>query len=101
MPRTHIHAITGGLVANKTAANEDNLGAGPTEGIRFGLKVGYPKQALIGSKKGQRPVSQVVFAAQKLRMYPKLGNPTVIIVVDRIDLDTQITATFNATDIPI
>nr|WP_302551960.1 hypothetical protein [uncultured Bilophila sp.] len=34
-------------------------------------------------------------------MYPKLGNPTVIIVVDRIDLDTQITATFNATDIPI
>ena len=51
MPRTHIHAITGGLVANKTAANEDNLGAGPTEGIRFGLKVGYPKQALIGSKK--------------------------------------------------
>lgn len=46
-------------------------------------------------------MSQVVFAAQKLRMYPKLGNPTVIIVVDRIDLDTQITATFNATDIPI
>jgi type I restriction enzyme R subunit len=31
---------------------------------------------------------------------PKLGNPTVIIVVDRIDLDTQITATFNAADVP-
>ncbi len=28
------------------------------------------------------------------------GNPTVIIVVDRIDLDTQITATFNAADVP-
>jgi type I restriction enzyme R subunit len=33
-------------------------------------------------------------------LHPKLGNPTVIIVVDRIDLDTQITATFNATDVP-
>ena len=42
----------------------------------------------------------MVFAAQKLRMHRKLGNPTVMIVVDRIDLDTQITATFNAADIP-
>ncbi len=31
---------------------------------------------------------------------PTLGNPTVLIVVDRIDLDTQITATFNAADVP-
>ena len=42
----------------------------------------------------------MVFAAQKLRMHRKLGNPTVMIVVDRIDLDTQSTATFNAADIP-
>src|SRR5664280_1987648 len=42
----------------------------------------------------------MVFAAQKLRMHPNLGNPTVMIVVDRIDLDTQITATFNAADVP-
>ena len=41
-----------------------------------------------------------VLPAQKLRLHPKLGNPTVLIVVDRIDLDTQITATFNATDVP-
>lgn len=47
VPRTHIHAITGGLVANKTAANEDNLGTGPAERVRFGLRVAYPKQALI------------------------------------------------------
>ncbi|MDD4073645.1 MAG: HsdR family type I site-specific deoxyribonuclease, partial [Desulfobacterales bacterium] len=33
-------------------------------------------------------------------MHRNLGNPTVMIVVDRIDLDTQITATFNAADIP-
>jgi len=42
----------------------------------------------------------MVFAANKLRLHPELGNPTVLIVVDRIDLDTQITATFNATDVP-
>ena len=42
----------------------------------------------------------MVFAAQKLRMIPKLKNPTVVIVDDRIDLETQITATFNASDIP-
>src|SRR5438445_11381351 len=42
----------------------------------------------------------MVFAAQKLRLHPQLGNPTVMIVVDRIDLDTQITATFNASDVP-
>ncbi|MFA6673545.1 MAG: HsdR family type I site-specific deoxyribonuclease, partial [Methanoculleus sp.] len=37
---------------------------------------------------------------QKLRLHQRLGNPTVMIVVDRIDLDTQITATFNAADVP-
>jgi len=33
-------------------------------------------------------------------MTPELKNPTVVIVDDRIDLETQITATFNASDIP-
>jgi type I restriction enzyme R subunit len=42
----------------------------------------------------------MVFAAQKLRSSPVLNNPTVLIVVDRTDLDTQITATFNASEIP-
>jgi type I restriction enzyme R subunit len=42
----------------------------------------------------------MVFAAQKLRMMPALKNPTVIIVVDRIDLDAQISSTFHASDIP-
>ncbi len=42
----------------------------------------------------------MVFAAQKLRLHPALSNPTVLIVVDRIDLDTQITGTFNAADVP-
>jgi type I restriction enzyme R subunit len=42
----------------------------------------------------------MVFAAQKLRRAKELKSPTVLIVVDRVDLDTQITGTFNATDVP-
>jgi type I restriction enzyme R subunit len=33
-------------------------------------------------------------------MQPGLLNPTVIIAVDRIELDAQISATFHASDIP-
>jgi type I restriction enzyme R subunit len=61
---------------------------------------GYPKKGLIWHFQGSGKSLLMVFAAQKLRLHPKLGNPTVIIVVDRIDLDTQITATFNAADVP-
>jgi len=60
---------------------------------------GYPKKGLICHFQGSGKSLLMVFAAQKLRMHPRLGNPTVIIVVDRIDLDTQITATFNAADV--
>ena len=61
---------------------------------------GYPKKGLIWHFQGSGKSLLMVFASQKLRMHPKLGNPTVMIVVDRIDLDTQITATFNAADTP-
>lgn len=61
---------------------------------------GYPKKGLIWHFQGSGKSLLMVFAAQKLRMHNALGNPTVMIVVDRIDLDTQITATFNASDIP-
>ena len=61
---------------------------------------GYPKKGLIWHFQGSGKSLLMVFAAQKLRLHPKLANPTVIIVVDRIDLDTQITATFNAADVP-
>ncbi|MET0087128.1 MAG: type I restriction endonuclease subunit R [Sedimenticola sp.] len=61
---------------------------------------GYPKKGLIWHFQGSGKSLLMVFAAQKLRMHRKLGNPTVMIVVDRIDLDTQITATFNAADTP-
>ena len=61
---------------------------------------GYPKKGLLWHFQGSGKSLLMVFAAQKLRMHQELGNPTVMIVVDRIDLDTQITATFNAADIP-
>lgn len=61
---------------------------------------GKPRKGLIWHFQGSGKSLLMVFAAQKLRMHEALGNPTVMIVVDRIDLDTQITATFSAADIP-
>lgn len=61
---------------------------------------GYPKKGLIWHFQGSGKSLLMFFAAQKLRMIPELKNPTVVIVDDRIDLETQITATFNASDIP-
>ena len=64
------------------------------------VRAGYPKKGLIWHFQGSGKSLLMVFAAQKLRMVPELKNPTVVIVDDRIDLETQITATFNASDIP-
>lgn len=61
---------------------------------------GYPKQGLIWHFQGSGKSLLMVFAAQKLRMIPELKNPTIVIVDDRLDLETQITATFNASDVP-
>ena len=61
---------------------------------------GAPRKGLIWHFQGSGKSLLMVFAAQKLRMLPALKNPTVLIVVDRIDLDAQISATFHASDIP-
>lgn len=61
---------------------------------------GYPKKGLIWHFQGSGKSLLMVFAAQKLRLHPLLKNPTVLIIVDRIDLDTQITGTFTGADIP-
>lgn len=61
---------------------------------------GRLRKGLIWHFQGSGKSLLMVFAAQKLRSQESLGAPTVMIVVDRIDLDTQITATFNATDVP-
>jgi type I restriction enzyme, R subunit len=61
---------------------------------------GYPRKGLIWHFQGSGKSLLMVFAAQKLRLQPALRNPTVLIVIDRIDLDAQISATFHASDIP-
>ncbi|MBI5649058.1 MAG: HsdR family type I site-specific deoxyribonuclease [Chloroflexi bacterium] len=61
---------------------------------------GKIKKGLIWHFQGSGKSLLMLFAAQKLRRQPVLGNPTVLIVVDRIDLDTQIAATFNTADVP-
>lgn len=61
---------------------------------------GQPRKGLIWHFQGSGKSLLMVFAAQKLRMHAGLKNPTVLIVVDRIDLDSQITGTFTGADIP-
>ncbi len=64
------------------------------------VKGGEIKKGLIWHFQGSGKSLLMLFAAQKLRKQQELGNPTVLIVVDRIDLDTQITATFNTAEVP-
>ncbi len=63
------------------------------------VKEGRIKKGLIWHFQGSGKSFLMVFAAQKLRREPELKSPTVIILVDRTDLDTQISGTFNAADI--
>ncbi|MEU4417095.1 type I restriction endonuclease subunit R [Nocardia salmonicida] len=62
--------------------------------------LGRVKQGLIWHFQGSGKSLLMVFTALKLRVLAELTSPTVLIVVDRIDLDTQITGTFNASDVP-
>lgn len=64
------------------------------------VAAGYPRRGLVWHFQGSGKSLLMIFAAQKLRMMPELKNPTVVIVDDRLDLETQITAAFNAADIP-
>ncbi len=57
---------------------------------------GYPKKGLIWHFQGSGKSLLMLFATGKLRLHPALANPTVIVVVDRIDLDSQISGTFYA-----
>jgi type I restriction enzyme R subunit len=61
---------------------------------------GRIKKGLIWHFQGSGKSLLMVFAAQKLRRAAALKSPTVIVLVDRTDLDTQISGTFNASDIP-
>lgn len=60
---------------------------------------GRLKKGLIWHFQGSGKSLLMVFAAQKLRKAQELKSPTVIVLVDRTDLDTQISGIFNAADI--
>lgn len=64
------------------------------------VKEGRIKKGLIWHFQGSGKSLLMLFAAQKLRKQEELNNPTVLIVVDRTDLDSQITATFNTAEVP-
>jgi len=63
------------------------------------VKEGRIKKGLIWHFQGSGKSLLMVFAAQKLRKAPDLKSPTVIVLVDRTDLDTQISGIFNAAEI--
>lgn len=59
---------------------------------------GKTRKGLIWHFQGSGKSLLMLFAARKLRLHPALKNPTVLVVVDRIDLDSQISGTFYAAD---
>ena len=61
---------------------------------------GRIKKGLVWHFQGSGKSILMVYAAQQLRKEPKLKSPTVLVVVDRIDLNSQIGATFYATEVP-
>jgi type I restriction enzyme R subunit len=63
------------------------------------VKEGRVKKGLIWHFQGSGKSLLMVYAAQKLRKAADLKSPTVIVLVDRTDLDTQISGIFNAADI--
>jgi type I restriction enzyme R subunit len=61
---------------------------------------GQPRKGLLWHFQGSGKSLLMLFAARKLRLHSALKNPTVLVVVDRIDLDSQISGTFYAADMP-
>jgi len=58
------------------------------------------RTGLIWHTQGSGKSLTMIFAGQKLRRHSALNNPTVLIVVDRRDLKTQLSDDFDACDYP-
>ena len=61
---------------------------------------GWPRKGLLWHFQGSGKSELMLFAARKLRRHPALRNPTVLVVVDRTHLDSQIAGTFHAANLP-
>lgn len=59
------------------------------------VKTQDARQGLIWHFQGSGKSLLMLFAAQMLKADPSLKNPTVVVVVDRVDLDSQINSVFN------
>ncbi|HXO28298.1 MAG TPA: type I restriction endonuclease subunit R, partial [Thermoanaerobaculia bacterium] len=62
--------------------------------------VAQDRTGLIWHTQGSGKSLTMIFAGQKLRRHRGLDNPTVLIVVDRRDLKTQLSDDFDACDYP-
>jgi type I restriction enzyme R subunit len=58
------------------------------------------RTGLIWHTQGSGKSLTMIFAGYKLRRHPALNNPTILIVVDRRDLKTQLSDDFDACDYP-
>jgi type I restriction enzyme, R subunit len=58
------------------------------------------RTGLIWHTQGSGKSLTMIFAGEKLRRHPALHNPTVLVVVDRRDLKTQLSDDFDACDYP-
>lgn len=63
------------------------------------VKAGHPRKGLIWHFQGSGKSLLMLYAARMLRADNALKNPTVLVVVDRKDLDTQINETFGGADV--
>ena len=61
---------------------------------------GKIKKGLIWHFQGSGKSFLMVYAAMQLRQEEQLKSPSVIVIVDRVDLNSQISATFNASNVP-
>lgn len=90
------HAVREAVRATVTAANGPPPDVAQEERARYGREVqpGSRKGGIVWHTQGSgKSLSMVCFAA-KLMREPALGNPTLVVVTDRSDLDGQLFQTF-------
>ena len=63
------------------------------------VKSGEIRKGLIWHFQGSGKSLLMLYAAKMLKADPDLKNPTVVVVVDRVDLDSQINTTFDNADV--
>jgi len=63
------------------------------------VKNGQIRKGLIWHFQGSGKSLLMLYAAKMLKADPDLKNPTVVVVVDRVDLDSQINTTFDNADV--